>query len=104
MAGGGWRRVKAFYYAESPRAGALAVVEYRCLSACPSPLRGEGQGEGEKKMTDLSGFCSFMKRDNLPNRSLSRTLPRIMSVILNLFQDLVILFIRLSLFVKYMRC
>ena len=55
-------------------------------------------------MTDLSGFCSFMKRDNLPNRSLSRTLPRIMSVILNLFQDLIILFIRLSLFVKYMRC
>ena len=62
-----------------------------------SPLRGEGDAQASGEGENRGGFCCGWGIDvGIP--------PRFLNVILNLFQDLIILFIRLSLFVKCMRC
>ena len=63
----------------------------------PSPLKGEGDAQASGEGENRGGFCCGWGIDvGIP--------PRILRVILNLFQDLIIPFIRLSLFVKYTRC
>ncbi len=69
----------------------------RTLPFFPSPLRGEGDAHASGEGENCGSFrCRWGIDVGIP--------PRILSVILNLFQDLIILFIRLSLFAKYTRC